>query len=129
MRHADDESPTFGRGFGHSVVERIRTNSALNPLLWLCGVVLLFTMPVAYWGSYPASHVCLALAVASVLAPIAAYFIWMFRDPVKLQSEHYQLERQRIELLGDERTPGRPQVIDGELVDNKALPNMTGAGQ
>ncbi|MHC2289168.1 hypothetical protein [Bradyrhizobium barranii] len=111
------------RTFGQSVVEKITTNSALNPLLWLCGVTLLFTMPGATWGTPPTSHVCLALASASVLAPIVAYFVWMVRDPVKLQSEHYQLERQKMELLGDERHRG--PVIDGQLVENEPLRHLT----
>ncbi|MEY9572999.1 hypothetical protein ABIE88_000575 [Bradyrhizobium diazoefficiens] len=109
--------------FGQSVVEKITTNSALNPLLWLCGVTLLFTMPGAIWGAATTSLVCLTLASAAVLAPIIAYFFWMFRDPVKLQSEHYQLERQKMELLGDERH--RAPVIDGQLVENEQLQHFT----
>ncbi|KYK45276.1 hypothetical protein A1D31_35430 [Bradyrhizobium liaoningense] len=120
MNHTSDEKP--GRTFGQSVVEKIKTNSALNPLLWLCGVTLFFTMPGAIWANAPTSHVCLALASGSIIAPIIAYFIWMFRDPAKLQSEHYQLERQKMELLGDERH--RSPVIDGELVENKQLKRL-----
>jgi hypothetical protein len=113
---------------GNSVVERVTTNSAVNPLFWLCGVVLVSTMPGAIWGHSPVSEVCLGLATLAVVSPIVAYFIWMFRDPIKLQSEHYQLERQRIELLGDERSRTTPTIIEGELVDN-AIVSRRDAGQ
>ena len=119
------EKPTDLRSFSQSVVERVRTNSALNPLLWLCGVTLFFTTPGAIWGPSPISYIFLALACATVAAPILAYFIWMFRDPDKIQSEHYQLERRKIDLLGDERHRG-PPLIDGELVDNKRLKDLAG---
>jgi hypothetical protein len=93
------------QGVGQSAVERVRTNSAMNPLLWLCGCSLPFTVWGAVWAPYPNSVIFLCLAAASILSAIAAYFIWMFRDPNRLQSEDYQLENQRM-LLGDERAPG-----------------------
>lgn len=37
-----------------------------------------------------------ALAASPVLFALLAYFIWMFKDPNRLQSEEYQLAQQRI---------------------------------
>lgn len=122
----DFQGSEGGRGgglsnFAHIVVEKIRTQSAINPLLWLCGVVFLFGMPGAVWGRESVSNICLGLIVLAVLAPIIAFFILMFRDPMRLQSEHYQLEHQRLHLLGDERSPGNIKIIEGELAANNAM--------
>lgn len=99
----------FG-GIGQSAIERVRTNSAMNPLLWLNGCSLPFTIPGAIWGPHPLNMVMMTIAGTTILSAVAAYFIWMFRDPNRLQSEDYQLEHQRMLLLGDERAPG--VVID-----------------
>jgi hypothetical protein len=90
-------------------MEKIKTNSAINPLLWLAALVL----PTSLTGAYflPEFRLMFVSAMVVVItAPIIAYFIWMFRDPNRLQSEDYQLENQRM-LLGDERHPGI--VIEG----------------
>jgi hypothetical protein len=118
-----DDSPSGGglSNLAHIVIEKVKTQSAINPLLWLCGVVFLFAMPGAIWARELVSNVCLAMMVVAVVAPIVAFFILMFRDPMRLQSEHYQLEHQRLHLLGDERSPGNIKIIDGELAPNSAV--------
>jgi hypothetical protein len=51
-----------------------------------------------------------------VLSAIVAYFIWMFRDPDRLQSEDYQLARQRIlhATKEDDEFPTIEQTSDHE---------------
>lgn len=79
-----------------AVVERIRTNSILNPLLWLCGIVIPFSIFSAYLSrGWMRVFFCILIAVVIGLT-LVAYFIWTFRDPDRLQSEDYQLEKQRI---------------------------------
>jgi len=109
----DDERPNFLRGFGQAVVERVRTNSAMNPLLWLNGCSLPFTVPGSVWAPSPANTACMFMVVLTIGAAVAAYFIWMFKDPDRLQSEYWQLENQKL-LLGDERHPG--MIIEGSAV-------------
>lgn len=112
------------RSFGQSAIERVRTNSAMNPLLWLNGCSLPFTITGAIWAPTPVNYGLLAIAVATILASVIAYFIWMFRDPNRLQSEDYQLENQRM-LLGDERHPG--VLIDGKAnIPAPKMPSLEG---
>ena len=80
----------------NSIVERVRTNSVLNPLLWLCGITEFTALPAAYLSEGYAKVFFCTLAALPVAAAIIAYFMWMFRDPNRLQSEDYQLAQQRL---------------------------------
>jgi hypothetical protein len=93
----------------NAVVERIRTNSVLNPLLWLCGIIELSAIPAACLSNGYAKVFFCALAAFPVIAAIIAYFVWMFRDPNRLQSEDYQLEKQRI-LQGAKEEDDLPAI-------------------
>jgi hypothetical protein len=120
----DTDQGRFLRGFGQSAVERIRTNSAMNPLLWLNGCSLPFTIPGSVWAPHPINLCFVVLAMTTTLSAILAYFVWMFKDPNRLQSEDYQLANQRM-LLGDERHPG--VIIDGRAsVPNDPTPRLGG---
>jgi hypothetical protein len=108
------------------VIEKIKTNSALNPLLWLCGLALIPLLAGTATSSYPVNLVCLFLTVAVVVAPLVAYFILLFREPNRLQSEDYQIERFRLEhsLLGDSGTdlfrPSELSSSDVKAIENKS---------
>lgn len=41
----DADQGRYMRGLGQTAIERVRTNSAMNPLLWLNGCSLPFTIP------------------------------------------------------------------------------------
>jgi hypothetical protein len=116
------------QGLGHSAVERIRTNSAMNPLLWLCGCSLPFTVGGAVWAPHPNNIIFMCLAAAAILSAIGAYFIWMFKDPNRLQSEDYQLENQRM-LLGDERAPGVVLAGQANVPNVVSRPLISGTGR
>ncbi len=79
-----------------AVIERVSTKSILNPLLWLCAIILLTGIPaVCLLAGVP--QVLLMLLIAFVVVvTIAAYFMWSFKDPDRLQSEDYQLARHKI---------------------------------
>jgi hypothetical protein len=72
-----------------AVIERIKTNSVLNPLLWLCAITELAAIPTAFFSTDGAQVFFCALAGAPVFAAIIAYFIWMFLNADRLQSEEY----------------------------------------
>ncbi|HEY8335306.1 MAG TPA: hypothetical protein VIQ05_16050 [Tardiphaga sp.] len=104
-------------------LEKVRTNSAVNPLLWLAALVLPTTLTGAYFLSdYRSLFVAIFLFV--IAAPVGAYFYWMIKDPNRLQSEDYQLEKQRM-LLGDDRHPGA--IIEGSAtVPVSRVPHVGG---
>jgi hypothetical protein len=94
-----------------AVVERVKTNSVLNPLLWLCAIIGVLAIPPAYLSSDGAQVFFCTLAITPVVAAILSYFIWMFRNPDRLQSEEYQLARQRILQGSKEENTFRSAVI------------------
>jgi hypothetical protein len=50
----------------------------------------------------------------------AAYVYWSVVNPNRLQTENYQLEQQRIKLIGDERSPGKV-IEESALTSNTAM--------
>ncbi len=79
-----------------AIIERVSTKSVLNPLLWLCGICEIFAVPAAVISKGGLQVFLCCLAGLPVIAAIIAYFIFMFRDPDRLQSEDYQINRQKI---------------------------------
>lgn len=78
----------------------LKVRSALNPLLWLCAIVSVPSMTVAGFTSSPAAWWLIFGAVAPVAVALLCYMILMFRDPDKLQSEEYQIQKQTLQLAG-----------------------------
>lgn len=78
------------------IVERIKTNSVLNPLLWLAAIIAASAIPAALLSADGVQIFFCALAALPVVVAIVAYFIWMFLDPDRLQSEDYQLEQHKL---------------------------------
>lgn len=84
---------------------RLRVRSALNPVLWLCGIV---TVPsLALYAFFPSHPVWLiVLAFLPVLTAITGFFILLFVDRDKLQSEDYQIRMRSLEVIeqqGDQK--------------------------
>jgi hypothetical protein len=107
--------------FSQWALEKIRTNSAVNPLLWLAALVLPATLSGAYFlPDFRSLFVGTFLFVVG--APVLAYFIWMFKDPNRLQSEDYQIQHQKL-MIGDDRNPG--VTIEGTAM----VPNLPTTSQ
>ena len=87
-----------------SAASKLHVKSALNPMLWLCGIVSLPCFIMAYL----LSESLMALAFLSMGAiPVAATifgFLWfMIKEPEKLQSEEYQLRHEAIDVIRQKR--------------------------
>jgi hypothetical protein len=107
-----------------SLAARITTQSALNPLLWLCALT---TLPA--WAAAPFQTGWIEIGLFAsggvpVLAALTAYFYLLFIDPDRLQSERFQLTRHQYQLLGDDRisTDRLGAIIEGS---SKLVPNPT----
>ena len=100
---------------------RLRVRSALNPILWLCGIV---TVPCTIITvQTDDSPVWLAwLAAAPVVAAIIGFLYLLIFDRDKLQSEDYQIRKQSLELIQEkgESFPVNPASI--EKISNPELP-------
>jgi hypothetical protein len=99
---------------------RLTVRSALNPILWLCGIVTVPCVVLIPFSSGLRS-ILVVLAVAPVTAAIFGFLFLLFFDRDKLQSEDYQIRKRSLELIeqkGDKAIP----VANVELIVNPEFP-------
>lgn len=89
----------------------IKVRTVINPLLWLVGL----TTPLAILGMIVIDDRLLrfgllAFAAIPIIITIIAYFIFVFRDPDRLQSEEYRIRQRAIQLLY--RAGGTTEIVD-----------------
>jgi hypothetical protein len=104
-------------------IGKVTVRSALNPALWLCGVVTipclvatLFMKAIPSWLP--------VLAFLPVVAVLVGFLFLLLFDRDKLQSESFQLRKQALELIEDK---GDLNVIDAstiEVISNPDLPAL-----
>lgn len=84
-----------------SRVETVRVvRTAINPLLWLVGIVTPLSLVLAVAaGDALMRTAMLGLASLPVVVTIVAYFVLVFRDPDRLQSEEYRLRQRALQML------------------------------
>lgn len=82
-------------------VETVRVvRTALNPLLWLTGIGTPLAFVLAFLADETWFLVALFATGALLLAvTIVAYFIMLFRDPDRLQSEEYRLRQRELTMI------------------------------
>ena len=103
---------------------KLRVKSALNPILWLCGIIavpsLLFlkvVWPPPTWLII----VILTLVFIPVITAIGAFLFFMFKDPDKLQSEEYQLLKRELEII-EQKGDLKPLILTAENLDQLPTP-------
>ena len=107
---------------------RLRVRSALNPVLLACGVVTVPAIAGALLTSGPTRVAMLTLASLPVLVFCWGFVHFMFRDPDKLQSEDYQIQKRALDLIQEK---GGPIIIASasiEAITNPAT-RMLNAGE
>ncbi|HMK90881.1 MAG TPA: hypothetical protein VK446_14765 [Methylocystis sp.] len=79
----------------------IRVRNALNPLLWTAALVTPTSWLAAYFfrDDAPLKYFFSGMGSLPVFGTLIAYFIYMFRDPDRLQSEEYLLRQHAIQIL------------------------------
>jgi hypothetical protein len=92
---------------------QLRVKSALNPILWLCGLIGTPCIISIGMQKEP-SWVLICLLFIVVLAAVGSYIFLMLKDPDRLQSEEYQLRRKTLELIEES---GDINAVDARLVD------------
>jgi hypothetical protein len=99
----------------HDAAQRLTVRSALNPLLWLCGIsVPVFLGAAGYversevLRAFCAPLVYVALGLVMMTGLVGAGLA-VFR-PDKLQSEEYQLRQQALLMI--QQMGSVPQLID-----------------
>lgn len=96
---------------------RLTVRSALNPILWLCGII---TIPTLIAGTfYPAlSTWIVAIGCAPVVVALFGFLFLLFFDRDKLQSEDYQIKKRTIELSQQKGDPYPIEVNERAAIEN-----------
>ena len=102
------------------ILGKLRVNSALNPALWFCGIVLIPSIWLASRQDR-APIWLIVLIYLAVLVPAIGYFVLLFVDRDKLQSEDYQIRKQSLELIQEK---GEPIPVDAKSIEAIALPKL-----
>jgi hypothetical protein len=94
---------------------RLTVRSALNPALWLCGIV---AVPAAIAGALTASPPwwISVLVLAPVALAIFGYLFLLFFDRDKLQSEDFQIRKKTLEMFEQKGMSGPQLPVIEEVV-------------
>lgn len=89
---------------------KLKVRSALNPILWLCGII---TVPaiVAASNITPTPTWLIVLIFIPVATAIVGFLFLLIFDRDKLQSEDYQIQKRSLELI-EQKGDAAPLMID-----------------
>lgn len=106
-----------------AAAKQVATRNILAPLLWMDAIVCLPAIVGLPFAPALLLPWLLGLALVPPAFTLAAYTYWTFKDPDRLQSEPYLLEKRWFDtqvLIGDNRTK---QVIDITPEQTAPTPN------
>jgi hypothetical protein len=78
---------------------RLRVKSALNPILWLCGIITVPCVAVLSYLEPPTPIWLVILAFIPVCCAAIGFLFLLIWDRDKLQSEDYQIRKKSLELI------------------------------
>lgn len=108
-------------GSAGNAVARIEQRSAMNPMLWLTGILVPSFLIAAYYFREQTEifHLCVYAALSVAGIAVFVYVYLLFFKPEKLQSEDFQLKQTAINYC--ERTQSSPEQIVAVLQSNPSL--------
>jgi hypothetical protein len=110
-------------GSARTAAASLRVKSALNPMLWLCGMVSLPSFTLAYfvrdYGTL--STVLIVVGSLPVAANIVGFFYFMIRSPERLQSEEYQIRQATLDLIKSKGSPFEILPSSLEAISNPVI--------
>lgn len=110
---------TIGNWISRAGVVRVR--NARNPLLWMIALVTPTSWLAVYFlrDDIIVKYFFTAIGSLPVFGATVAYFIFIFRDPDRLQSEEFVLKQQELSIIRSGR--GEPKLVE---VPDHTLPNI-----
>ena len=103
--------------------------TAINPLLWLTAIIAPLALVLAVLEGDSSARVFLfAFAAVVVTATFAAYFVILFRDPDRLQSEEYRLRQRALQMLYKQGASAEIVDVAREIPRTETLPGGFGDG-
>ncbi|MCH8079707.1 MAG: hypothetical protein IIA06_08020 [Proteobacteria bacterium] len=94
---------------------KLKVRSALNPILWLCGII---TVPAIVAASYitPTPTWLIVLLFIPVVTAMVGFLFLLLFDRDKLQSEDYQIQKRSLELI-EQKGDAAPLMIDNSTLN------------
>lgn len=111
-----------------SSIERVSVKNALNPVLWVCGLVSVPATLALGFAPNP-SWVHATLAIAPVGVALFAYLYFMIQEPDRLQSESFQLRKQALELIEEKGSLAVIEATSLEVISNPDFPALAAPQQ
>jgi len=84
---------------------RLHVRSALNPMLWLCGIVSIVSFGIASRCDGFMQQALIVIGAIPVLTTCGAYVYLMLKAPDRLHSEDYQIRRQALGMIYEKGMP------------------------
>lgn len=79
---------------------KLRVRNALNPILWLCGLIAVPCFAILTWDSNP--HFIVPIILSAVVGvAILSFLFLLFFDRNRLQSEEYLIKSRTLDLIED----------------------------
>lgn len=103
---------------------KLRVRSALNPLLWLSGLI---SVPSIVACIYSTGALQVFFAALSALPPVAACIAFAYlllKDPDKLQSEEYQIQKRVLDIIEEKGGTVPLLATSLEAIANPTLPRL-----
>jgi hypothetical protein len=95
-----------------SAIQRIKTSNILAPLLVLDIIMGVVALIGSAFVPSPILEAVWTMFFFCILFTLSAYAYWSYISPNRLQTERFQLEHQRLLLIGDERDPNSTKMIE-----------------
>ena len=90
----------------------------MNPCLWLCGIVSVPAIAASCFLTGSLQIAALAIAAFPLLIFSIGFIYFMLRDPDKLQSENYQIQKRALELISQKGRSIRISPTSIEAITN-----------
>jgi len=104
-----------------SAVQKLHVRSALNPMLWLCGIAI----PLCLGGAYLFKefdfirNLFAIMGVIPIIIACAGFIYFAYFKPEKLQSEDYQLRHESLQMI---QQKGGRIILDPASIEAIANP-------
>lgn len=94
---------------------KLKVRSALNPILWLCGIITVPAIVAASYITPTPTWLIVLLFIPVATAAVGFLFLLLF-DRDKLQSEDYQIQKRSLELI-EQKGDAAPLMIDNKSLN------------
>ena len=102
----------------------LTVRSALNPALWMCGIVSIPAACLAALLPPPPPWWLVTLAITPVAVTTIGFLYLLVFDRDRLQSENYQIRKQTLELIEEKGDLAPIEASTIEVIANPDYPQL-----